>query len=43
MLKNTFLYCKEVRSRYTFLQMLWDLDLLAPLSESVIEGLESPN
>lgn len=36
LLKNTFLYCKEVRNRYTILQMLWDLDLLEPLAEEVI-------
>lgn len=41
LLKNTFLYCKEVRARYTILQMLWDLDLLAPLSEAVIRELET--
>ena len=37
LLKNTFLYCKEVRARYTFLQMLWDLDLLDEISDSVIQ------
>lgn len=36
LLKNTFLYCKEVRNRYTILQMLWDLDLLEPLADEVI-------
>ena len=36
MLKNTFLYCKEVRARYTILQMVWDLGLLDTLSEQVI-------
>ena len=39
MLKNTFLYCKEVRSRYTILQMLWDLGVLEPLAEQVISEL----
>ena len=39
MLKKTFLYCKEVRARYTILQMLWDLDLLDALSEQVMEEL----
>ena len=38
MLKNTFLYCKEVRARYTILQLVWDLDLLDPLSDQVIAG-----
>jgi len=36
MLLNTLLYCKEVRARYTILQMIWDLGLLEPLSEQVI-------
>ena len=36
LLKNTFMYCKEVRARYTLLQMLWDLDLLDSLSDEVI-------
>jgi len=39
MLKNTFLYCKEVRARYTILQMVWDLGLLDTLSDEVIAGL----
>ncbi len=36
LLKRTFLYCKEVRARYTILQMAWDLDLLNVLSDEVI-------
>ena len=36
MLKNTFLYAKEVRARYTILQMVWDLGLLDSLSDEVI-------
>lgn len=39
LLKTTLMYCKEVRNRYTFLQMLWDLDLLDSLSDAVIESL----
>jgi len=39
MLKNTFLYCKEVRARYTILQMVWDLGLLDQLSDEVIASL----
>ena len=39
MLKNTFLYCKEVRTRYTILQMVWDLGLLDQLSDKVIATL----
>lgn len=36
LLKKTFRYCKEVRARYTLLQMVWDLGLLEPLSDEVI-------
>ena len=36
LLKKTFLYCKEVRARYTILQMVWDLGLLDRLSDEVI-------
>lgn len=39
LLKNTFLYCKEVRARYTILQMVWDLGLLDRLSDEVIAEL----
>lgn len=39
LLKNTFLYCKEVRARYTILQMVWDLGLLDELSDRVIGSL----
>ena len=39
MLKNTFLYCKEVRARYTILQMVWDLGLLDTLSDQVIDDI----
>ena len=39
LLKNTFLYCKEVRARYTILQLVWDLGLLDSLSDQVIAGL----
>lgn len=39
LLKKTFLYCKEIRARYTILQMLWDLGLLDSISDSVIEKL----
>jgi len=40
MLRNTFLYCKEVRARYTILQMVWDLGLLDTLSAEVIAEIE---
>ena len=39
MLRNTFLYCKEVRARYTILQMVWDLGLLEELSGEVMKQL----
>ena len=39
LLKDTFLYCQEIRSRYTILQMMWDLDLLDSISDQVIEEM----
>lgn len=39
LLKDTFLYCKEIRARYTILQLLWDLDLLDSISDIVIAKL----
>lgn len=39
LLKDTFLYCKEIRARYTILQMMWDLDLLDSISDQVIEEI----
>ena len=41
LLKNTFLYCKEVRARYTILQMVWDLGLPDTLSDQVIDQLNA--
>lgn len=41
LLKKTFLYCKEVRARYTILQMVWDLGLLDQLSDEVIADLSA--
>lgn len=40
LLKQTFLYCKEVRARYTILQMVWDMGLLDILSDEVIAELK---
>lgn len=40
MLRNTLLYCKEIRARYTILQMLWDLDLLEELTDQVVEEID---
>lgn len=39
LLKDTFLYCKEIRARYTILQMLWDLGVLEDVADTVIAGL----
>lgn len=39
LMKHTFLYCKEVRNRYTMLQMLWDLNLLDKLSDEIIQEI----
>ena len=43
LLKKTFMYCKEVRNRYTILQMLWDLELLDSISDklSAFESMPS--
>ena len=39
LLKRTFLYCKEVRDRYTIFQLAWDLGLLDALSDEVIASV----
>lgn len=39
LLKDTFMYCKEIRARYTILQLLWDLDVLDSISDAVIAKL----
>ena len=38
-LKNTFLYCKETRARYTVYQLAWDLSLMDRLSDNIINRL----
>lgn len=38
-LKDTFLYCKEVRPRYTIFQTVYDLGLMDELSDKVIAAL----
>lgn len=38
-LKDTFLYCKETRARYTTYQLAWDLGVLGELAERVIDEL----
>lgn len=35
-LKNTMMYCKEVRPRYTLFQLMWDLDILDKVSDDVM-------
>lgn len=39
LLRDTFLYCKEIRARYTILQMLWDLGVLEQTADAVIAAL----
>lgn len=39
-LRDTFLYCKETRARYTILQLAWDLSMLSDLTERVIKRLK---
>jgi len=36
-LKDTFMYCKEVRPRYTIFQTVYDLGLMDELSTKIIE------
>lgn len=40
-LKDTFMYCKETRARYTSYQLAWDLGLLDKLSDRIIEKLQA--
>lgn len=37
-LKNTMMYCKEVRPRYTMYQLMWDLDILDQISDEVMDA-----
>ena len=39
-LKDTFLYCKETRDRYTVYQLAWDLGVMEELADRVIEKLQ---
>ena len=39
LLKDTFMYCKEVRPRYTIFQMAYDLGILDELSDKVIDRI----
>lgn len=41
MLRDTYLYCKETRARYTVYQMAWDLGVLEPLADSIISELKA--
>ena len=38
-LKDTFMYCKETRARYTSYQLAWDLGILDRLSDRIIDKL----
>lgn len=40
-LRDTFMYCKETRARYTVYQLAWDLELLKELSENIIGRLKA--
>ena len=40
LLRDTLLYAKEVRPRYTLLQMAWDLGVLERLSDDLISNLQ---
>lgn len=40
-LKDTFLYCKEVRARYTVFQTVYDLGLMDDLSDAVQQRLDT--
>lgn len=39
-LKDTFMYCKEIRPRYTVLQLAYDLEVLDSVSDRVIERIK---
>ena len=41
LLKQTFMYCKEIRARYTVFQTVYDLGLLDELSDRVIAKTET--
>lgn len=40
-LRDTYMYCKDTRDRYTVYQLAWDLDLMKELSEKIIAKLEA--
>lgn len=40
-LKDTFMYCKETRARYTVYQLAWDLGVLEEVADRVIGQLET--
>ena len=41
LLKQTFMFCKEMRARYTLLQAAWDLDVLDEYSDKVIAWVKT--
>ena len=42
-LKDSFLYCKETRARFTVLQAAWDLGVLDKLADDITEELRGMN
>ena len=42
-LKDTLLYCKETRDRYTVYQLAWDLGVMEELADRVIHRLKQEN
>ena len=40
-LKDTFLYCKETRDRYTVYQLAWDLGVMEELADRIIKKLQT--
>lgn len=42
-LRDTFLYCKEVRERYTIFRLAHDMGVLEELAEKVMDRLEALN
>lgn len=40
-LKDTFLYCKETRARYTVYQLAWDLGVMEELADRIIKKLQT--
>ena len=43
LLKDTFLYAKETRARYTVFQLAWDLGVLKEIADKIIDELKQDN